>query len=537
MTGSSENILDQRQKAPVDIESGKIDAQDLTRSTGRGILWQFAGAGWMTAAQLGSSAVLARVLVPEDFGLLGMALLAKGLIQLVGSFGTTTGVIAKKVVTQEDLSTAFWMEAVVYCLMFVFSFAVASLAATFFHTPELTWVLRIVSITFLMTGASCISGAVLYRELCFGTLKIIEGAGFALQVGLAIVFAVVFDLGYRSLVLSMVLSSLAMTLATIVCARWRPRFYFRRESFRFMLRYGINGLGFSFVLYFQNNIDYLLISRYFGVRILGLYEFAYRIPNMLFNRLAQPISCVVFPALSKVQTSDEKLAAGFIKTAKYISFIVLPMLGGLSVVARPTVLVLWGDQWLRAISPLQLLCISAAIRSVLCCSSTIFLCKNRPDLQFKFGIIQFLVTLVGVAVLGYLYELNGVALGMVVGSFCWIIITHFSLRMVHCSFRRLLGVLCPSMTGTIACVAAAFSVKYIGEIFGLPNWVILLSAIPAGALAYLVILLVFFADQVKEAWQTFRLIISRAPTAAPPGALQKTSSVRSNFVFQNLHHE
>ena len=301
-----------------------------------------------------------------------------------------------------------------------------------------------------------------------------------------------------------------MTLATIVCARWRPRFCFRRESFHYMLRYGIHGLGFSFVLYFQNNIDYLLISKFLGAYFLGLYEFAYRIPNMLFNRLALPISGVVFPALSKVQSSNERMASGFIKTAKYIAFIVAPMLGGLAVVARQMVLVLWGDQWFLAIFPLQLLCISAAIRSVLCCSSTIFLCKNRPDLQFKFGILQCLVTFGAVAVLGYYYELNGVALGMVVGSFCWIVIAIFAMRMIHCSFGRLLGALWPSMTGTIGCVAAAFAVTYIGDIFGLPNWVILLSAIPAGALAYLGILLTFFSDQIKEIWQTVRLVMGRS---------------------------
>ncbi len=490
------------------------DTQDLTRKTGRGILWQFTGTGWIVLLQFGASAVLARVLAPDDFGIMGMAILAKGLIQLVGSFGTTTGVIAKKGITQEDLSTAFWMELVVYCLMFAVSFAVAPLAAIFFHTPELTWVLRIVSITMLMTGASCISGAVLYRELRFGTIKIIEGAGYAFQVSLAIVFAVVFDLEYWSLVLSIVISSFATTLATIFCARWRPRFCFRRESFRFMLRYGVHGLGFSFVLYFQNNIDYLLVSRFLGAHILGLYEFAYRIPNMLFNRLAQPISGIIFPVLSKVQSSNERMAAGFLKTAKYIAFIVVPLLGGLVVIAKPTVLVLWGDQWVRAIFPLQILCISAAIRSILCYSSTIFLCKNRPDLQFKFGILQFIVTFAGVAILGYFYDLIGIAMGMVVGSLCWIVITIFALRMIHCSFGRLIGVLWPSMTGTLGCIAAAFAVKYIGEVFGLPNWGLLLSAIPSGALAYLGILLGCFSDQIKEILQIFRLVLGRSSTTS-----------------------
>jgi len=507
---TKDNIV-QGQQTPAIERPEIIDMKQLARSAGRGVLWQFIGAGWMTFIQLGSSMVLARVLFPRDFGIIGMAVLAKGLIQLIGSLGTTTGVIAKKDLSQEDLSTAFWIEAATYSFLFVLSFTISPLVAWFFNTPELTWVLRAISITFLLTGAGCISGALLRKQLRFGALKIIEGTGFAMQSGLAIILAVAFKMEYWSLVFSVVLSNCAITCATVIYARWLPSMCFSRESFRYMFRYGIHGLGFSFVLYFQNNIDYLLVGKLLGTTLLGFYEFAYRLPNTLFNRLALPVGQVIFPTLSKVQASDEKLAGGFLKTAKYIAFIVFPILGGLATLARPMVVVLWGDKWLPVIFPLQLLCINAAIRSVLSSSSAIFLCLNRPDLQFKYGIFQFSVVLAAVAGFGYFYGINGVALGMVVGTFPWLYMAYNALRMVHYSYGKLAQALWPPILATVGCMSVAFGVRILGEYFELSDWAILLWAVPTGALAYFGVLLAFFADEIKEVWQIIRLIIRKSP--------------------------
>lgn len=513
MAELTKNNLVQGQQTLVIVGPEVVDMKQLARSAGRGVLWQFVGAIWMIIIQLGSSIVLARVLFPRDYGIIGLAALAKGMIQLIGSLGTTSGVIAKKDLSQEDLSTAFWIEVATYSFLFVLSFIIAPLVAWFFNTPQLTLVLRVISITFLLTGAGCISGALLRKQLRFGILKIIEGTGFALQFGLAIILAVVFKMEYWSLVFSVVISSFAITCATVIYARWLPSLCFSRESFRYMFRYGIHGLGFSFVLYFQNNIDYLLVGKLLGTTLLGLYEFAYRLPNTLFNRLALPVGQVIFPTLSKVQSSDDKLAGGFLKTAKYIAFIVLPLLGGLAVLARPAVAVLWGEKWLPVIFPLQLLCINAAIRSVLSSSMSIFLCLNRPDLQFKYGIFQFLVVLAAVAGFGYFYGINGVALGMVIGTFPWLYMAYAALRMVHYSYGTLVQVLWPPLIATIGCMMVAFGIRILGEYYALPDWAILLWSIPAGALTYFGIILVFFADELREVWRIIRLILGRSPKA------------------------
>jgi len=488
------------------VEAG---TDSLARSTGRGALWQFVGAGWNSIVQLGASAVLARVLSPKDFGMLGMAVLAQGLIGRIGALGTGSGVIAKKDATEDDVSTAFWMGAIAQAFLFTMAFAAAPLVAVFFRTSALTWVMRAVSVTFLFTAVGSTSGILLRKRLQFGPLKIIESGGVLFASTLAIVLAVGFRLNYWALVLAMVVGRLATTVATVLYARWLPSLRFSRESFRFLFRYGIHGLGATSVGFFRHNIDYLLVGRLLGPATLGLYEFAYRIPHLMLNRLAMPVSRVLFPSLAKAQTSDRRLTGGYLKATKYIALIVFPLLGGLAVLARPTVAVLWGPKWLPVTFPLQLLCIAAAARCVAVGAQAVFLCKNRPDLPFKFGLAELAITFASVCGFGYAFGLWGVALGMVIGSVPGLCVACYALHLARRSSLRLLVALLPPTIGTAGCIVAAAGTYALCGAFHLPSWAVLTLAVPVGALAYISVLVVWFREQVREVLETVRLVLPR----------------------------
>ena len=150
-----------------------VDTKDLTRTAGRGMLWNVIGGGYQGVIQLGSSAVLARVLFPEDYGIVGAAVLAQALISRIGILGTSTGVVAKKEVTQDDLSTVFWISVAIQGLLFLVLFTFAPVIVKFFSSegmnPELyytnlTWIMRIIAITFLITAVSSVSSALLSKQ-------------------------------------------------------------------------------------------------------------------------------------------------------------------------------------------------------------------------------------------------------------------------------------------------------------------------------------------------------------------------------------
>ena len=181
MTDSNESPTnsdtDQNQQDLIAEINKPVATKDLTRSAGRGAIWQVIGSLWQLVVQLGSSAVLARVLFPEDFGVMGMAVLAQGLIGRIGILGTGTGVIAKEDVTQEDLSTAFWISVAVQGFLFLVLFAGAPVIAMFFRPSEgvnpdeflgnLTCVLRVTSCMFLFTAVGAVSSTLLAKRLRF----------------------------------------------------------------------------------------------------------------------------------------------------------------------------------------------------------------------------------------------------------------------------------------------------------------------------------------------------------------------------------
>lgn len=488
-------------------EREKVDTDDLTRFAGRGALWQILGGGWQTMVRLGASTVLARALAPEDFGLFGMAILARELIAHIGALGMGTGIIAKKDVNEDDLCTCFWTMAGVQFVLFIATFAIAPLAATFFDNPKVTWVLRAISFTFLLSILSVVSLTLLRKQLWFGYLVVIRGLSTLVESGIAVTLVLLTDLRYWALVCAMMISAFFLHIAIFICAKWYPRFKFSKESFRYLFRYGINNLGFSIVNYFHQNIDYIFVARLLGTASLGFYEFAYRIPHLIQDRFARPVGSVAFPALSKVQDNDERLIAGYVKAVRYIAFGAFPTLGGLAVLADHTVTVLWGEKWLSVVTPLKILCLCAAIRCIMQPLVSIFLCKNRPDIPFKFGLIQLVFTFSAVGILGYLYGLNGVAAGMLTSTLPSLYIILLAFKMTESSPVKLFFALWVPAAASGASMLCAYGMRFGLDFLGLAQWVVLLCSILAGIACYLICLFVVSPATTKEIQQTIFTII------------------------------
>jgi lipopolysaccharide exporter len=498
--------------------SEPIDTESLTRSAGRGALWNVIGSFYQIVIQVGARVVLARILFPEDYGIVGMAVLAQGLISRIGILGTSAGVIAKKDVTQDDLSTAFWISVTIQGFLFAVLFTFAPMIVRFFSSegmdPELfyrnlTWIIRLFSVTFLLTAIGSVSSTLLSKRLRFGTQAIIHCGGFTIQVGSAIVFAVVFRWGFWSLILSQLINNFVTTAASIICASWLPSFRFNRSSFHFLIRYGIYGLGSSILDYFRHNTDYLLVGRMLGAGQLGIYEFAYRIPHMVINKLASTLRGVLFPTLAKMQQDNQRLAAGYIKVARYLALIVFPLLGGLAATARPTVLLLFSERWAAVIVPLQILCFRAAIQCILTPVGTLFLCKNRPDIPFKFGLCSLGFTFAAVLGFGYFFGLNGVALGMLVSVAPTLVLLGLAFHMTETRLRKLLRALIPAIFAATFSSALAWGTVQFMEWYDGRTVVVFFCSVTAGVLGYLGIISTVFRSTLQEIKETIRIVLGR----------------------------
>lgn len=479
----------------------------LARQAGRGAFWQVVGGGWATIVRLGASVFLARALTPTDYGVFGLAILIRELVECLGSIGgLSSGLIARKDASDEDICTCFWLMSAVRILFFLVAFSCAPIGGWFFGDPRITDVARVISLTILFSILGGVSQTLLTKELRFKDLNIAYGIFVLLESSLAVILALNTDWGYWVLVIAGLFNAFFTQLTFFGLARWWPRFKFNRESFRYLFRYGINGTGFGLTNYLRQNLDYLLVGRILGTASLGIYEFAYRIPHLVIERVASPVGAVLYPVFSQVQDDNSQLVRGYVKTVKYVCLVTFPLLFGLASIADIAVTVLWGEQWLSAILPLRILCLCAALKMVPQSLGAIFNSKNRPDLQFKISLFGLIWTAIALGILGKLFGLIGVAVGMTLSVIVEFIGLFIAFKLVNGKLTVLLDALLPIFICATFCGIGAFVVSLLLQRIAVPLPTVLFISVVIGGAVYMISLYLFYPYIVKEVWQTFKKV-------------------------------
>ena len=409
----------------------------LTKLTGQGVLWQVGGGFIFTLLRLGSSACLARLLDPRDFGILGMGIIAVNAMTYIGNIGIGTAVVAKKEVNKNDLSTGFWIILANRIILFLMAFLCAPLLADFFREPRVTWVFRVASVVFLFSAFEAIPNSILVKELKYKSLFFINVLRVIIESSLAIVLAYKTELRYWALIIAMLSSYFSGLILLWLLVDWRPKLCFSKKSFLFYKSYLINSFGNSIVLYFRQNIDYILVGRVLGSTSLGLYEYAYKIPHMFIDRFIFPISNVLLPAFSKIQEDKTLVADSFLKAFRIICFFSFPSLLFLAATSDLVVPILWGNKWMSITTPLKILCVAALLQAILRPSMQIFWVYRRPDLVFKNNMTQLIFTMIFVYLGSHLYGINGVALGMLIGSIPNMFFFFIALNIINFDFKKL----------------------------------------------------------------------------------------------------
>jgi len=483
----------------------------LTQKAGRAAFWQILGGAWQTIVRLVASVFLARALNPSDFGLFGMAILIYGLLNHIGAFGMSSGIIVKQKVSRDDLNTCFWSITLVRSLLFLIVFLSAPQLAHFFKEPRLVPVIRVISFCFLIQIFNLIPEALLIKDLKFKSLNLIRGFAVFLESFFAVFFALTTQLAYWSLVLGMLINVVFYNICLILLAKWFPSLKFNVSNFMYFFRFGIHGIGFAITNYLRQNLDYLLVGRLLGSYQLGLYEFAYRIPHLVFERISRPVGRVVFPVLAKIQYDNERIFFGYVKAVKFVALVTFPILFGMIAVADILVPVLWGNQWLSIVRPLQILSLCAALRCLFQPIGSIFYCKNRPDIPFKVSIAILIFTAICIWFLGYHFGLIGVAIGMLFSVFPSFFVLWFAFRfMLGVSIVRMFRELFPVFFSSLLCSIVAYLVRELFVRFYGDIKLALVVSILFGGLVYVFSLLFFFPFLVKEVFRDVELIFGKS---------------------------
>ena len=397
---------------------------DLKRKAAHGTLISMLGQCASLVLRTGSMMVLARLLSPADFGLLGMATVCTGFVALFQDLGLSMATVQCASITHEQASILFWINLAAGVLMAALCAATAPFLTAFFHEPRLLWMTVVIGAAFVFSGASAQHRAMLMREMRFSVLTTIDIVSLCASVALGIGMAATGQ-GYWALAGMAVCGPVLGALCLWVASGWIPGPPRRGVPVWSMLKFGGATTLDNLIVYFAYNADKVLLGRFWGAEMLGIYGRAYQLVNLPTQNLYNTVSVVAFPALSRLQNDPERLRNYFLKGYELFLSLVLPITMGCLLFAEDIIQVFLGPKWGATVPIFRLLAPTIFVFALIHPISWLLMAEGRAVRNLKLSLL-----IAPVVILGYLaglsYGPNGVAAGfsiaallLVVPVICW----------------------------------------------------------------------------------------------------------------------
>jgi teichuronic acid exporter len=487
------------------------DLRDLDRSLLQGIGWT-SGAGW--AGQVlawASTLIVARLLTPEDYGLVGMASIYLGLITLVSEFGLGSAVITLRDLREEQVAQLNGLALLVGVGSFVVSCAAAIPLGRFFHAPQLPAVVLAMSTAFLITAFKTVPFSLLQREMRFRALAIVE-TGRAVLLAISMIACALLGLRYWTLVIGGLLSSTVSTGAVLVLRR--PRLAWpRRQSLAPAMTFSRHILLGRLCWYTYSNADFLIAGRLLGQAALGLYQVGWTLANVPIEKITSLVGQVTPAVFSAVQADHAALRRYLLRITEGLALITFPASLGLALVAPDFVLLTLGDKWHGAIVPLQLLALSAWFRAVTPLLPQVLNVVGQSRLAMRYGVLCAIVLPTAFYLLGGRWGTVGLALVWVF-VFPTLVLPAYRrvLETIELSSREYLRALWPAASASLLMGATVLAVKWTSSDH-LSRAVSFSAQVGAGVVVYALACVALHGGRMASFSRTLRAM--RPPPSAP----------------------
>lgn len=379
-----------------------------------GLKWSGINQAIKQTANITIGILLARLLQPSDFGLLGMVTVITGFIQLFNDFGFGAALIQKQDATEADYHSVFWFNLATGFTLFLILFLTSPFIGSFYTKPEVIPLVKAVSWIFIIQALSYVQYTLLKKELNFKAIFIIESVTMMCS-GIIALFMAYNGFGVYSLVAQLLTAACINLVLLWFMSTWRPTFQFSTVSIKRLLTYSMPLMGSTALNYTLGNLDKLLIGRYLGAINLGIYTRAYSLMVFPVGQISGVISQVMFPSLAQIQDDKPRIRAIYLKMNTLISAITFPIMGAAFVFAEPFVLHVLGEQWRQMIPVFKILTLVGAIQSVATLVGNIFMALGAMKLYFKVNVFSGIIFIMG-SVIGLQFGLMGVVIAFAIAT-------------------------------------------------------------------------------------------------------------------------
>lgn len=471
------------------------------------------GVAWSIAEKVGSmllqmvvSIVVARLLVPEDFGVMAILTFFTSLSLVIVDSGFSQTLIRKEKPTQEDYHSVFAFNIAVALSLYAVLVATAPAVARYYELPVIADIAPVLFLLLPINALCVIQNTIFTREFRF---RLLSQANFAASfiAGVVAIVMALFGCGVWSLVGQRVTTLAVKTAILWMCSDWRPSHHFTIRPIREMAPFSFRLLSTDLIASIYNNISQMFIGKIYSADTLGFFNQAQKFKDLPLTSAMQSVQSVTYPALSKIGDQSEKFAESYRQVMMVVAFMLFPVMTGIAAVAEDLFALLLGEKWMPTVPYLQILCLTGLFQPLAIIAYNILKVKSNGSIILRLEIAKKALMTVILAVT-IPHSVKAVAWGLAAMSFCEFAINFAaSMRYSTLGIGRMVRTLLPTMAITVIMVLAVHFTNYAMVDCGVATR--LVAEIAVGAMTYLLLALTFRLEAFGEIRTLITKIISR----------------------------
>ena len=474
----------------------------LLKSASSGAKWMLASSASAQLIQLLQIALLANILTPGDFGLVAMLITFIIFAQLVSDLGFSNAIIHKQDASADSLSSLYWLNIITGLAVFSCFIYLSPWIVAFYNEPLLYEIIEYAALMLLIIPIGSQFKILLQKNLQFRLIAIIEVSSSVAGFVVAMLMALLGQ-GALSIIWGLLIKSAFSSIVLFIIGwryDWLPILRFKIDDIRGYIGFSSYQLAEKIVKFLNQRSAHLVIGYLLGAQALGYYYLAFNFSILPFQMISTVFAGVSFPVFSKVQGDNAKLRRGYVFILKLLSMINLPALMGFIVVAPAFVLLLFGEQWLDTVFPLQVLCIVSILQYISNSTNPILLAKGRADLAFKWNLLIMIIQIPLLIIGAYLYGMTGAVLSFALSQTIFTPLSYLLLirKLIDLSFSEYIMSIMPFF---IMSLVMAVVTWLIGYLLDGSNIEILLQQVVFSVALYFVMVACFkrsFFNEVKH---------------------------------------
>lgn len=474
--------------------------ESLKEKTVKGVTWTLTEQVLIRGVNFLIGIILARLLSPTDYGLVGILGVFLTISQTLINGGLTSALIQTKNPSEKDFSTVYFVNLVLSFVFYGILFVLAPAIASFYDQPLLKHLLRVISLILIIGALSSVHGTKLSIRLDFKTKTYISfiASVFSGVVGIVCAYK---SMGVWALAAQNIASSIAITILSLLFLRWVPRLEFSMESFKRLFGFSSKILASRLIHDIYSGSYSLVIGKRFSATDLGQFSRAGQFPGIANGTIMGALDKVAYPVLSKVQDDDSLLIRVYDKYIQISCFILFPVLLGICGCAKPMVSLLLTDKWLPCVPFMQILCFAFLTECITKINLNLLFVKGRSDFVLRLEVFKKIIAF-SILFISMFFNLKVMCYGQVLNAFISLYLnTYYTNKILGYSFGKQIKSVYPYFFISLIVLAEALCSSYLIH----NNWISLAVSVTVGGVSYFLLSKLFglyaqreFEDYVKQ---------------------------------------